>query len=97
MDVEQGMGAATDRRDGRRLADEGAERVISARVAQRALEPGSKLAGTQRVAERVAIEGLAGFSADAAYRAIDFLLDAFDEIAAMVFSRSQTCSTSTWT
>ena len=70
---------------GRRLDGEAVERVMFAMVAQRALEPGSKLAATGWVAERVAIEGLAGFSDDAAYRAMDFLLDALDEIAAEVF------------
>ena len=54
-------------------------------VAQRALEPGSKLAATKWVAERVAIEGLAALSDDAAYAAMDFLLDALDGIAAEVF------------
>ncbi|MEO6822908.1 MAG: IS1634 family transposase, partial [Candidatus Nanopelagicales bacterium] len=62
------------------------ERVVFALVAQRALEPGSKLAGTKWVAERVAIEGCAGFSDDAAYAAMDFLLEALDEIAAEIFS-----------
>ena len=40
------------------------ERVIFALVAQRALEPASKLAATRWVAERVAVEGCAGFSDD---------------------------------
>ena len=55
-------------------------------VAQRACEPGSKLAATGWVAERVAIEGCAGFTDDAAYAAMDFLLDALGEIAAEIFS-----------
>ena len=46
---------------------------------------GSKLAATGWVAERVAIESCAGFSDDAAYAAMDFLLDALAEIAAEVF------------
>ena len=37
------------------------ERVLFALVAQRALEPGSKLAATRWVAERVAIAGCGGF------------------------------------
>jgi hypothetical protein len=53
---------------------------------QRALEPPSKLAATRWVAERVFIEGCPGFSDDAAYREMDFPLDALDEIAAEVFS-----------
>ena len=62
------------------------ERVIFALVAQRALEPGSKLAATGWVAERVVIEALSGFSDDAAYRGMDFLLEALDEVAAQIFA-----------
>lgn len=81
-----GIGAAIRRAaQNRRLDAEFTERVIFALVAQRALEPGSKLAATGWVAERVAIEGLAGFSDDQAYRGMDFLLDALEEIAAEVF------------
>jgi hypothetical protein len=53
---------------------------------QRALEPASKLAATRWVAERVFIEACPGFSDDAAYQEMDFLLDALDEIAAEIFS-----------
>ena len=78
-----GIGAAIRRvAAGRRLDGEQVERVVFALVAQRALEPGSKLAATRWVAERVAIDGLAGLSDDQAYRAMDFLLEALDEIAA---------------
>jgi len=59
--------------------------VLFTLVAQRALEPGSKLAGTKWVAERVAIEGCTGFSDDAAYAAMDFLLEALEEIAGEIF------------
>jgi len=71
---------------GRRLDGPAAERVIFALVAQRALEPASKLAATRWVAERAFIEDCPGFSDDAAYRAMDFLLDALEEIAAEVFA-----------
>jgi len=82
-----GIGAAICRAaDGRRLDGEAVERVVFALVAQRALEPGSKLAATGWVAERGAIEGCSGFSQDAAYAAMDFLLDALAEIAAEVFA-----------
>jgi len=82
-----GIGAAIRRVATRRRLDGAAvERVIFALVAQRALEPGSKLAATGWVAERVALEGCAGFSDDAAYRSMDFLLAALDEIAAEVFA-----------
>ena len=69
----------------RRLDGEAVERVVFALVAQRACEPGSKLAATGWVAQRVAIASCPGFSDDAAYAAMDFLLDALGEIAAEVF------------
>ena len=82
-----GVGAAIRRvAAGRRLDGDAVERVVFALVAQRSCEPGSKLAATGWVAERVAIEGCAGFTDDAAYAAMDFLLDALDEIAAEIFS-----------
>jgi hypothetical protein len=60
--------------------------VVFALVAQRACEPGSKLAATMWVAQRVAVEGCPGFTDDQAYRAMDFLLDALDEIASEIFA-----------
>jgi hypothetical protein len=82
-----GIGAAIRRAaTGRRLDGEAVERVVFALVAQRALEPASKLAATGWVAERVAIEGLTGFTDDQAYRGMDFLLEALEEIAAEVFA-----------
>jgi hypothetical protein len=81
-----GIGAAVRRvATGRRLDGELVERVLFALVAQRALEPGSKLAATDWVAHRVAIGGCPGFSDDAAYRGMDFLLDALAEIAGEIF------------
>jgi len=81
-----GIGAAIRRvAAGRRLDGEAVERVVFSLVAQRALEPGSKLAATKWVAERVAIEGCTGFSEDAAYAAMDFLLEALPEIASEIF------------
>ena len=67
--------------EGRRLDGDTVERVLFALVAQRALEPGSKLAATRWVEERVTIADCVGFGDDAAYRAMDFLLDALEEIA----------------
>jgi DDE family transposase len=82
-----GVGAAIRRvAAGRRRDGDAVERVVFALVAQRACEPGSKLAATGWVAERVAIQGCPGFTDDAAYAAMDFLLDALDEIAAEIFS-----------
>ncbi len=81
-----GIGAAVRRvAASRRLDGEAVERVVFALVAQRALKPGSKLAATDWVAKRVAIEGLAGFTDDQAYRAMDFLLEALNEIAGEIF------------
>ena len=81
-----GIGAAIRRvATGRRLDGEAVERVVFALVAQRALQPASKLAATDWVAKRVAINGLTSFSDDQAYRAMDFLLEALNEIAAEVF------------
>ncbi len=82
-----GIGAAIRRvAAGRKLDGAFAERVIFALVAQRALRPGSKLACTTWVAQRVFIEQLPAFSDDHAYRAMDFLLDALNEVAAEVFA-----------
>ena len=81
-----GIGAALRRvAAGRRIDGGAAERVLLALVAQRALAPGSKLAATRWVAERVAIADCPGFSDDSAYAAMDFLLDALGEIAARIF------------
>jgi len=81
-----GIGAAIRRvAASRRLDGAAVERIVFALVAQRALKPGSKLAATDWVAKRVAIGGLAGFTDDQAYRAMDFLLDALEEIAGEIF------------
>ena len=82
-----GVGAAIRRvAADRRLDGDAVERVVFTLVAQRACEPGSKLAATGWVSQRVAIEGCPGFCEDAAYAAMDFLLDALPEIAGEVFS-----------
>ena len=73
---------------GRRLDAETVERILFALVAQRALEPASKLAATRWARERVAIEGCPVFTDDAAYRAMDFLLAALPEIAEQIFART---------
>jgi hypothetical protein len=81
-----GIGAALRQvAAGRRCDGVAVERVLFALVAQRALEPGSKLAATRWIAERVAIERLVELTDDQAYRAMDFLLDALPEIASEVF------------
>jgi hypothetical protein len=82
---------------GRRLDAELVERVLFALVAQRALEPSSKLAATRWVAERVAVEGLAEVSDDQAYRGMDVLLDALGEVAGEVFAAVAHLRTWIWT
>ena len=70
---------------GRRLDPELAERVLFALVANRCLEPISKLAAVRWAAERVALVSCPSFDDDAAYAAMDFLLEALPEIAKGVF------------
>ena len=69
---------------GRRL-DARAERVIFAMVANRALEPLSKLAASRWVCERAWIDGLEELDEDACYRAMDWLLEVEDELAEQVY------------
>jgi hypothetical protein len=72
---------------GRRVEAYAVERVIFAMVANRlSVKPLSKLAGCTWAAERAHIDGLPeGMSDDACYRAMDFLLDALDELQETVF------------
>lgn len=69
---------------GRRFTTD-VERVVFALVANRALEPTSKLAATQWVAERAWIPGLGQVSDDACYRAMDWLLEIADELAEQTY------------
>src|SRR5512142_1769501 len=73
---------------GRRLDASVAERVLFALVANRCLEPSSKLAACRWVTERVAILSCPVFDDDAAYAAMDFLLAALGEIAEEIFART---------
>lgn len=77
--------ALVEAAESRRLNGEMVERICFALVANRALEPASKLAATRWAAERAAISGCPAFDDDAAYAAMDFLLDALGEIAQGVF------------
>jgi DDE family transposase len=70
--------------DGRRL-DRRAERVIFAMVANRALEPLSKLACSKWVTERAWIQGLRVLDEDSCYRTMDWLLEVCDELAEAVY------------
>src|SRR5690606_17094995 len=69
---------------GRRL-DSRVERVLFALVANRALEPSSKLAATRWVAERAWVPGLGALSDDACYRAMDWLLEIEPDLATAVY------------
>ena len=71
---------------GRRLDFEVVERICFALVAQRCLEPASKLAAVRWARERVALVGCPGFDDDAAYAAMDFLLAVLPDIAERIFT-----------
>ena len=70
--------------DGRKR-DPRTERVLFALVANRALEPGSKLAAARWVTRRVHIDGLTETSDDACYRAMDWLIDIAPDLEREVF------------
>jgi hypothetical protein len=61
------------------------ERVLFALVANRAIDPSSKLAATAWVADRTHIEGLHDTDADACYRAMDWLLQIEEPLAEAVY------------
>ncbi|MCA1681516.1 MAG: IS1634 family transposase, partial [Actinobacteria bacterium] len=65
--------------------DRRAERVLFAMVANRALEPLSKLAASKWVRERAWIAGLEELDEDACYRAMDWLLEVEHELAEAVY------------
>jgi hypothetical protein len=69
---------------GRRL-DPKMERVLFALVANRAVDPGSKLAATGWVTERTHIDGLADLDSDSCYRAMDWLLECETELAESIY------------
>src|SRR5450759_3640286 len=69
---------------GRRL-DPAVERTLFALVANRALDPASKLSCAAWASERAAIPGLADLSDDQCYRAMDWLLQIEAEIAQQVY------------
>jgi hypothetical protein len=73
---------------GRRIDGDLVERIVFALVAQRCLEPGSKLACVSWANERVALATCPSFDDQAAYAAMDFLLDALGEIATGIFNRT---------
>jgi hypothetical protein len=72
---------------GRRL-DPGAERVLFALVANRALAPSSKLAAARWASEDVLIAGMPQTTDDACYRAMDWLLQIRGQLEKQVFDRA---------
>ena len=72
---------------GRRL-DPGAERVLFALVANRALAPSSKLAAARWANQDVLIAGLPQTTDDACYRAMDWLLQIREQLEKQVFDRA---------
>lgn len=72
----------------RRLEAAFVEQVLFALVANRCLEPTSKLAAVAWANERVALVGCPSFDDDAAYAAMDFFLEALGEVAAGIFDRT---------
>lgn len=62
------------------------ERLLFALVANRALEPSSKLAIEEWVAEEVAVPGLESVAVQQLYRAMDFLLSAEAELQHRVYT-----------
>jgi hypothetical protein len=80
-----GINATLSRLAGGRRFTTDVERVVFALVANRALEPTSKLAATQWVTERAWIPGLEQVSDDACYRAMDWLLEIADEVAEQTY------------
>jgi DDE family transposase len=81
-------GALRRAAEGRRLDAEKVERVLFALVAQRCLEPGSKLACVEWVTERVALADCPGFTSDDAYASMDFLMDALSDVAEGIFDKT---------
>ena len=69
--------------EGRRL-DARAERVIFAMVANRTLEPLSKLACSKWVSQRAWIQGLAELDEDSCYRSMDWLLEVLNQSLRLV-------------
>lgn len=61
------------------------ERVLFALVANRAIDPSSKVAATSWVRDRVRIDGLDDVDADACYWAMDWLLEVEEPLAEAVF------------
>jgi hypothetical protein len=82
-----GTGPAMRRLLATRRMTGGAERVLFALVANRALAPSSKLAAARWISEDSFITGLPEVSDDACYRAMDWLLEVKAELEKEVFTQ----------
>jgi hypothetical protein len=75
---------------GRTRRDAATERVLFALVANRALDPSSKLAAAHWAGRRAHVDGLAGTTDDACYRAMDWLHEVRRALEKQVFSQVAT-------
>src|SRR5690606_3513708 len=80
-----GIGGVLKKLAGGREFGVDVERLLFALVAQRAVSPGSKLAAEAGVNDVAFVDGLPAVEVQQLYRAMDFLLEAHDEIQKEVF------------
>jgi hypothetical protein len=80
-----GIGAILTARLGKTRRDAAAERVLFALVANRALDPSSKLAAAHWVGRKAHIDGLPQTTDDACYRAMDWLHQVKDAVEREIF------------
>jgi len=82
-----GIGAILAARLGKTRRDAAAERVLFALVANRALDPSSKLAAAHWVGRKAWIDGLPQTTDDACYRAMDWLHQVKDAVEREIFGQ----------
>src|SRR2546429_4591004 len=82
-----GVGQAMSAALARPRRDAATERVLFALVANRALDPSSKLAAAHWVGRAAHVDQLPAATDDACYRAMDWLLDVKDALEKEVFTR----------
>jgi hypothetical protein len=85
-----GIGAVLAGRLARTRRDPCTERVLFALVANRALDPSSKLAAAHWVGRKAWIDGLPETTDDACYRAMDWLYQARDAVEKEIFAQVAT-------
>src|SRR6266853_1561825 len=85
-----GIGAVLAGQLGRTRRDACTERVLFALVANRALDPSSKLAAAHWVGRKAWIDGLPQTTDDACYRAMDWLYQARDAVEKEIFGQVAT-------